>query len=163
MIIVRALNPKLHLLSSSIFRDEIKKAAEGIRKDALKDFERTTATWNHKPKFTSQVKAHQDGVTIEITTDDKIYGYVDQGTKPHVIQAHTDKGLVFTVGGSPKTEPHVVQAFPGKRGDKWVRKMQVKHPGTAARKFSEDIAKSYKPEFQKAMRNAIERFARRQG
>lgn len=160
MIVVRSIHTA-HALNSSIFRREAQAGAEAVRKQALDDFKRTTATWKHKPKFISSIEISDAKINILVGTSDKIYGYVDEGTKAHTIRARHKKGLIFLVGGKPKTTPHVVQAFPGKRGTDWRNQPKVRHPGTKARKFSEDIKKSLQPEFRKQMKNAIARFIRR--
>ena len=150
-------------LQSSIFRDEIEKALKNLEKDALTDFQRTVVTWKNKPTFTSKISLHNP-LSLEIGTEDEIYGYVDLGTKPHIIRAHTDKGLFFTgriTKGEPKTEPNVIQAFPGKRGTGLTNIMQVNHPGNKPRNFSKIIGKTYKTELSKEVKNALERFKRR--
>mgnify|MGYP001457108663 CR=1 FL=1 len=150
-------------LQSSIFREEIEKALKSLEKDALTDFQRTVVTWKNKPTFTSKISLHNP-LSLEIGTEDEIYGYVDLGTKPHIIRAKTPKGLFFkgrTKKGKPKTTPNIVQAFPGQPGEGLVNIMQVNHPGNKPRKFSHWIEKTYKEELDRELKNALERFKRR--
>jgi hypothetical protein len=152
-----------HALMSSIFRDEIAKALKIIEQDALKDYAKTVVTWNDKPKFTSKISM-QNPITLEVGTDDAVYGYVDLGTKPHIIRAKTPKGLFFkgrTKKGKPKTTPNIVQSFPGQPGEGLVNIMQVNHPGNKPRQFSHWIEKTYKAELDRELKNALERFKRR--
>lgn len=165
MIVVRAIKTGKPF-QSSIFRDEVNTAAKEIQKDMLDDFKRTTKTWKHKPAFSTKVDygVAVGGVRIQVATDDPIYGYVDLGTKPHIIKPKK-KGypLKFQTGGQPKTEPEVILSVPGKVGNNTARAMIVHHPGTKARKFTKVIANSYKPEFSRRIKNALGRFARRSG
>lgn len=163
MALFRAIKPA-HAFKSSIFREEIARDAEAIRKAMLEDFERTVKTWEHKVKFKSGVEsgASVGGVRIEVFTTDKVYGYVDEGTKPHAIRPKR-KGypLRFEVGGKPKTEPNVILSTNGERGSATVWAQMVHHPGTKAREFTKTIAKSYSKEFRQRMQNALDRAARR--
>jgi len=160
MIVVRSFST-FKPLKESVFREESKKALQRLEKNVLDDFRRTTKTWKRQPKFTSKIVVDRAQIALFVGTDDKIYGYVDKGTKPHIIRAKTKKGLIFLTGGTPKTTPNVIQAFPSKPGTKWNRKMQVKNPGTKARNFTAIITKTLNKEFQNEMRLAMERFARR--
>lgn len=165
MIVVRAIKPG-RPFQSSIFRDEVTRAIQVIEKDALADFHKTTATWNHKPEFESKIQIGQGAVKMTIGTDDEVYGYVDAGTKPHIIRAKTKRGLRFlgrTRRSKPKTTPNVVSSVPGQRGEGWTRKDAVKHPGTKARKFSKWIAKTTQKELNREIKNALARFTRRSG
>jgi hypothetical protein len=163
MIVIRAIKPGKPF-QSSIFRDEVKREAEAIRKDILDDFKRTTATWQHKPKFTSKVEmgATVGGVKIEVSTKDTIYGYVDQGTRPHIIRPKRKKALAFPGGQyKPKTQPQVILSTPGGVGGKTIVRPEVHHPGTKARNFSKVIKQSYSKTFRARMQNALDRAARR--
>lgn len=153
MIIVRAIKPGKPF-QSSIFRDEVRREADAVRKDMLDDFNRTTATWQHKVRFTSKVQASAGagGVRIEVSTKDPIYGYIDQGTRVRYATMSPDF--------SPKTQPDVILSVPGKGRRLFVNKKRPR-PGIKARNFSKIIAKSYFKEFRRRMQNALDRFARR--
>lgn len=141
---------------SSIFRDEIKAEAKEIQKDMLDDFKRTTKTWKHQPEFSAKVDygSAVGGVRIQIATDDPIYKYIDEGTKVRY--------ATMTRDFQAKTEPNVILSTPGKGGVLFVNKKRPR-PGIKARKFTKIIAKSYKPEFSRRIKNALERAARRSG
>lgn len=162
MILMRAIKPTKPF-QSSIFRDEVKKEADAIRKDILDDFQRTTKTWKDKPVFASKVDMGADvgGVRIQVATDDPIYGYVDEGTRPHDIYPKRKRALAFQSKYKAKTQPNVILSTPGgASGDTLVRP-HVHHPGTKARHFVQIIKRSYAPEFQRRIKNALERAARR--
>ena len=60
----------------------MRKVGTGIKAD----FEKTVSTWKNKPKFDMQISLSPVPQT-EVSTVDEIYGYVDKGTKPHLIWA----------------------------------------------------------------------------
>ena len=126
----------------------MKQAADAV----LLDFAKTTATWKHKPRFTVQ----HDGKTYTITTTDEIYGYVDEGTKPHVIVPRHGRVLRFAVGGRAKTTPGRITAGGGSPGKDVVFTPRVNHPGTKARLFTKQIAKMWQRGTAPYIRQALE-------
>lgn len=166
MIAFRAIKPGKPF-QSSIFREEVTREADAIRRDMLDDFKRTTATWEHKVKFTSKVQsgAAVGGVSVAVSTTDKIYRYVDQGTKRHPIPKKPfpkkGKRLWFQTGYKAKTSPNVILSTPGGPVGPFVPARQVMHPGTAPRNFSKVIKQSYTKEFRRRVQNALDRAARR--
>jgi len=132
-----------------IFWKEMQKVGAEI----VKDFESTVATWSKKPdfKFTSSSAQNTPSLTINIETDDPIYGYVDEGTKPHIIAPVKAKRLFFAVGGTAKTQPNVIGSSAGSKGTSPVVALVVNHPGTKARNFTKKIESKWRGEFGKRM------------
>ena len=155
MIVTRAVKPGKPF-QSSIFRDEMKHAAETIRKDALADFKKTTGNWKHQPKFSSRVIVGSvaDGIQIQVGTDDKIWHYLDDGTKVRY--------AVMSPDWKSKTEPDVVGSFPGRGKRVFINKKRPR-PGIKARNFTKHISKTTMQELQRETKNALARFARRSG
>ena len=91
-----------------------------------------------------------------IATTDTIYGYVNDGTRPHIIVPRRARVLAFGTGGSPKTAPRVIGSQPGSRGGKMVFTRRVNHPGTEARAFDETIAKKWQREAPQVLQRAID-------
>lgn len=120
---------------------------------ALIDFHVTTETWSHQPRFTID-KSHP-GERI-IGTDDDIYHFVDAGTKPHTIVAKNKKVLAFGAGSRAKTQVRVIGSGAGRKGGTPVRVTRVRHPGTAARQFSETIAAKWQDELPATVQRAID-------
>ena len=119
---------------------DILSAYEDEIKEVLREFEGTTATWKTPVKF--KVVRKSKGVT-EIVTDSEIYGYVDQGTRPHIIRPkQAGYPLRFKAGGfRPKTTPRQLGSSAGSPAQPPpVAAMKVNHPGTDARDFSDIIA-----------------------
>lgn len=100
-------------------------------------FKDTTATWTHQPSFEIE---HENTGRWSVSTDDQIYQWVDQGTRAHVIRARNAPLLRFTVPFTSKTVPRWIGSRPGSRGNQWVSKKQVQHPGTKPREFRRIIS-----------------------
>ena len=127
-------------LRASLWPDVLFAAGKTIQKDALDAFRKTTRTWWHQPEFEMMVQQTGNELEIVVGTDDRIYGYVDRGTPPHIIRPKKPGyPLRFQSGYKSKTTPGVIGSKAGgPRGD-FVRAMEVHHPGTKPRKFSEAI------------------------
>jgi hypothetical protein len=155
VIIVRVIKPATPF-KSSVFREEIVNAVKVIEKDAVADFNKTVATWVHKPKFKSEIKTTgSQSVTLTIVPEpEKPYLFLDKGTKVRYATMSPD--------WKSKTEPNVAQAFLGKGKRLFVSKKHPR-PGIKARNFTKHIAKTYKTELQRETKNALARAARRSG
>lgn len=167
MIVFKSIKPAKPF-QSSIFRAELKTAAAQMENKILADFEKTTATWEHDVKFKASVAAGAaaGGIGVEVATKDKVYGYVDEGTKPHIIRPkkRNKRGLLsFQTGGHAKTRPKVIGSTAGRKGNKQVFAKEVHHPGTKARQFTKTISKKWQPEFRRQMDAAMRRAAKRSG
>lgn len=166
LMLVHALNP-LPLKDSAI-RLALLSEMKSIGGDIRRDFQKTTATWKHKPKFeimTSLV----GGTSVAIVTNDEIYSYVNFGTKPHDIWAGTYTGksdkkvLKFPGTFSAKTIPGVIYSLPGYSGGPPVYTPYVRHPGTKPRNFEEAIYTEWEKTFVNRMNNALLRGAKESG
>ncbi len=134
-----------------------------VGKEIKEDFQATAATWEHKPKFDVQISLAGGSPTIEVGTSDEIYGYVDEGTRPHVIVPVKAQVLSFRGGYTAKTQPGVIgSSHGGAQGDQ-VFTMMVNHPGTKARKFSEKIKRKWAGQFGKRMQAAMSAAAKATG
>lgn len=121
---------------------ELLKAIDSTTKDALGDFKKTTRTWDTKVLF-EQVKAARNGPDLEgaAGTDNKIYLFVTRGTRAHLIAPKDKSALRFMTVYTPKTSVRVIGSHRGGSSGGWVStKEPVKHPGTQAREFEEEIA-----------------------
>lgn len=128
-------------------------ALDGAAAGALIDFKTTTATWSHKVAF--QIDKSRPDRRV-VGTDDEIYGYVTEGTRPHVIVAH-GKALAFPGGGfRPKTRVKYIGSNKGSTGGATVFRKVVHHPGTEAREFEDVIAEKWQKELPVTMQRAID-------
>ncbi len=111
-ILIKEIKPSR--LKVDAMRLELLNAMRKVGTEVKKDYEKTTKTWKHKPKFEVSVSLKQPGPTLIVETDDEIYGYVDKGTKPHLIFAgiytgkSNKKALAFPSKFGAKTRPGVI-------------------------------------------------------
>jgi len=140
-----------------------------VGKDVKQDFESTTRTWEHKPKFEISISLTAPGPILEVSTSDEIYRYVNKGTRRHLIWAgaYTGKSdkkvLAFPSASTSKTTPRVIGSGPGSRSSDKVIRPYVDHPGTKARNFDEEIAKKWKKLFKRRMEAVMKKGARASG
>jgi len=126
-----------------------------------RDFEATVATWEEKPKFEELISLTGPGPVVLIGTDDEIYRYVNDGTRPHEIWAgaYTGKSdktvLAFSSQFVPKTQPGIIGSNPGFVGERDTFVPMVNHPGTEARNFDKVIQKKREPWFKRQMEGAM--------
>ena len=145
------------------FRDEMLKAAKSAGKDIKKDFQATTKTWKHKVKFTV-ISSVDPNVEVLVGTDDEIYGYVNDGTRPHLIFPKKLGGvLAFPSAYTAKTKPRVIGSTTGGGSGPTVFAGYVEHPGTEAREFDKVIQEDWTPKFKRRIEQAMSRAAKASG
>ena len=160
--ICKAITPRR--LQPDVFRLEILNELRRVEKLILKDFQATTKTWDHKPEFASKISLPQGTPGVEVSTDDKIYGYVTKGTPPHIILPKNPRGvLVFQAGYKAKTTPRVIGSGAGGAFGETVVAHAVQHPGTEAREFDETIRDKWLPLFAEHIDAALARGAKKCG
>jgi hypothetical protein len=115
----------------------------------LKDHQKTTSTWNHKPAFDIR-KVNQ--YSRVIGTKDKVWNWLNEGTRAHNIVAKRGGMLAFNVPFRAKTRVNVIASYAGGTGKTRVYRRMVRHPGTAARNWTAAIQRRENVEFPKAVR-----------
>lgn len=163
MGVVKAKVIKPKRLKEKEMRLELLNGLRAVARKVTKDYEATVATWNEKPQFETVVSLKGGEAAFLVDTNSKIYEYVDQGTKPHIIRPKRAKRLVFAAGGSPKTTPRVIGSTGGSRGGTTVYSLGVKHPGTKAREFSKIISDKWQKQFRNEMIDSMRRAAAKSG
>lgn len=116
---------KPRLFDNRIFHEAFVDAAEKVMQDAAKSFTDATKDWKHKPTFVGTAKITNKNIAIIIQTDDKIFKFVDEGTKPHIIRPIAPNKVLHWNDG-----PH------GEGGEDRFATI-VHHPGYAGAKISE--------------------------
>ena len=154
---VTAIVPKVQYNPRKFVQDMQRRAAN-TRRQIQRDFEKTTKNWKEEVDFKVSQKKQGDRYTFTAFTDNTIYGYVNDGTEPHLIVAKNAPFLSFRVGGTAKTTVGKLKSGKGKRGNQFVQKKQVQHPGTKARKFDEIIAERFKERWVKESNEALRMF-----
>ena len=146
-------------------KDQLRVELRAFGFDQAHWFEIVTAEWKRKPSFNvvTFVSKSEMGYKVQaIGKNAEIWGYVDEGTKPHIIQPKGNYPLKFRGGYSARTAP--VARFNvgnGEASGQWVSTYFVQHPGSEAREFSKTYITTNKLEFQHRMNNAIRRAIRR--
>jgi hypothetical protein len=149
----KAIKPK-KLQDKALLR-ELDLALTEQKNEMLRDFEKTVKYWKRKPKFENLRESTPDGPALIVGTDDEIYGYVDEGTKPHIIRPRAAKALHFQSGYRAKTMPRVIDSKRGGAYGDPVTAAVVHHPGTEAREFAKTIQKDHEKKFKRRMEQAM--------
>jgi hypothetical protein len=147
------------LFDLDAIRMELLNALRSEGRHIKRDFQKSTRTWKHKPRFDMKVSLRRAQATgfVEVKTDDEIYGYVNHGTgiwsgrgkypiRPKV-RRRGPRGRFRRAAGSlafpskfgPKTRPGKIGSSAGSRGGPMVFTKQVMHPGIRPRKFDQAI------------------------
>ncbi|MCP4083167.1 MAG: hypothetical protein GY743_23340 [Planctomycetaceae bacterium] len=154
-------------------QNEIRKDLDKVAKAHQKSLERVVADWSAstKPTFKAKtvVTAQRIGVNItvkEANRDKPVWMWLDKtGTKPHKIPKRPKTGrsrLRFRTGYQAKTRPSPARyGGSGRATGPVVYARQVNHPGFPPRKFSEQINKDMRKEYNRAVRNGGRRGVRR--
>ena len=146
-VLIKPIKPKK--LNEAAMRQALRHAEERVGRVLVKDFQETTKTWEHPVLFKvhTHVRKGDYEVSVEISTDDEIWWYVNEGTKPHESWAgiytgrSNKKVLAFASAFTPKTKPGSTQSGSGMKGETDTFRPYVNHPGTEARDFTGQIRK----------------------
>lgn len=160
---------KAKKLSSASLRMTLINEMKAVEKEVKRDFQKTTATWEHKVEFDSAIGLKGPGPEMVVGTGDEIYRYVNDGTRAHAIEAgiytgkSRAKALRFYSKHRAKTRPRTIASYRGYRGGKVLYRPRVWHPGTKARQFDKVLQKRWQPRFKRRMEQAMKRAAQRSG
>lgn len=132
---------------AAALRKEIRKESRAVERELGYPSRR----WKHRVDF----KIDETNEGANIGTNDKIYTYVDQGTKPHIIKPKKAKVLVFNSKFKAKTKPDSLSSSAGRSEPPKVFAKIVKHPGIKARGFVKLVAVRSRRRFQTAINRAI--------
>lgn len=167
-IVVKEIKPKK--LNDAAMKKVLIAGMRDVSKDMEKEFKKTTRTWKHKVKFErlEEISPDLGKVEVAVLTDDEIYGYVDQGTEPHIIAPKKAGGRLSFKWAGPgsykaKTSPRVIGSTSGGASGNRVSLPYVFHPGTEAREFDVTIAEYMQPRFKRRMEAAMKEAARVSG
>lgn len=150
---MKVLLPKGLVFNAPALARAVENALEGAAKDVKADLGVTTQTWKDKPAFAIE-RATAERI---VSTQDAVYGYVDEGTPAHEIAPRPGGMLVFGTGGSPKTRPQAIGSTRGRAGGVIVHtRKAVHHPGTAPRLFSTVIADKWEKQLPVLMQRALD-------
>ena len=159
-LVIKQIKPTR--LKVDALRLELLNELRAVGVEIKQDFEKTTATWDRKVAFETQISL-SGGAQVEVSTSDEIYGYVDQGTRPHVIRPKRAKALRFQSGYVAKTTPGVIGSSAGGPFGDTVFSRGVNHPGNAPRNFSKGITELWQMKFKRKMQQAMSSAAKASG
>lgn len=157
----KAITPK-NIPSAKQYLDAIRKGEQKTAKLTQRDLESTVRTWKHKVDFEVTVSESGGDYTIAAGTDNLLYLWTDQGTRPHIIRPRRSAFLRFKVGGKPKTRPGFIGSGPGAPGTDWRTALFVLHPGTTARLFTKKIKERRQKTLEQETSQNIAKVARKQ-
>ncbi len=155
---VKQIKPKK--LNVDAFRLATLNALRAEGRDVKKEYEKTTKTWKKKPEFEVLIgltRGPGGGASVLVGTDNEIYGYVDEGTRPHIIRPVRASRLRFKSGYKAKTQPRKIGSQAGGAFGDTVYAMQVRHPGNKPREFSPTIQKRRRKPFTRRMVKAMQK------
>lgn len=150
---LKAINLKNSVLDVKRMQRAIDNGLNAAALAAKADFGVVTQTWRRTPAFAIEKEPN----ARTVATEDQVFGFVDDGTKPHLIAPRNGKALRFGVPFSAKTVPGVIASRAGSTGGSVIiRRKPVRHPGTKARNFSQTIAQKWRDgQLRKAIQTAI--------
>lgn len=138
-----------------------------------KDFDRTTKTWDHKPKFQKKVGFGATALKIEVFTEDALYAIVSEGSegKPRVARgqglAIDGKPRALTlIPYTPKTTPGELDAKPGGPDESQpipLRKYALNAGKIAPRKFDDLVFEIWDEQMAEQIQKALEAAAQKTG
>jgi len=155
-----------HPLNVSGIQQALINGMRDVGQRIREDFEDTTKTWNHQPKFEPSFPipvVSTEKITVTTETSDKIYNWVNEGTnvgKPrYPIRPHNPpSALAFPSQFIPKTFPGIIGSGAGFSGGETRYAKEVLHPGVEPRDFVGHIGDKnlggFKLELERAMKLA---------
>lgn len=132
---MKPIIPKHFRLDEKRFKDAIEDALNDAAKQVKAAFEDTVQSWDTPVRFITYSREYER----EVSTSNKIYFWVNDGTKKHKITVKGAKALAFRLGGAPKTRAGVLGSGEGNPGGAVAFAKYVMHPGIKPRKFNKLI------------------------
>jgi hypothetical protein len=120
------------------------------------------AYWRReKPNFVVDLEDEGDDVVMFVGVEgkseaDDIWGYLNDGTNPHMIFPRRARLLRFKVPYQAGSSPGTLRTGPSRTGNRVVYAGAVKHPGTKARDWTEVVYKRRKRKFEEAVNRVLE-------
>lgn len=147
------------MLEPRQLRGAVSEALDEMGREAKRDFERITKTWNHRVPI--EVLKDVSRLELMVGTDDRIFGYLEHGTKAHAIRPKKARALRFMSGFHPKTTIGGLQSGAGGSYGDVVFSQGVWHPGTKARNWMPKIADRMRKRAKPIFGRYIERWAKK--
>jgi len=123
-------------------------AAQQLGKRGVGLLEDLTSTWKHSVDFNVEVEGNRDGIAVLIGTDDKVFKFLDEGTKV--------RRAVMSTNFKAKTKTGSLQSGAGRGGVVFISK-KISLPGIKARKFSKQVVDKLEQEAEQIFNKALKR------
>lgn len=149
----KVLLPKQLAVNARAMARAVANGLDAAARGALVDYKVTTQTWSAKPDFVVDAPNAAERV---VGTNNKRYGWINDGTAARTIYPRRARRLRFMSGFRPKTTPGTIGSDRGYRGGAVVYARRVRHPGIKARNFDEAIAQKWRGLFPNIMQRAID-------
>lgn len=138
-------------------------AIHEMQRAVKKDYQAITDTWEHEVVWDGAISL-KGGPTMIVGTDDQIFKWLNDGTKPHDIpKGMSKKTLMYQTGFIPKTKPNWIGSQKGGKSGNYVYSKKVHHPGIEARNYEKIMTEKWKPLFKQRMEEAMRRAAKASG
>lgn len=144
---VSPIKPGKNFLDYREYKSEILEAVSAVTEIMKSELEAAVDDWDHAPDWRATTRVSGAGVEVTIKAtgpNAKIYGYVDEGTRPHVIRPRKARALSFRAGYKPRTKPGRPHAGPGAASGDQVFTQVVHHPGNAPRHLTRAVVNANK-------------------
>ena len=115
-----------------------------VAKDYQADFGATVQSWSRSPDFSIK----EGNFKRDIFTKDSLYGMLDEGTSPHVINAVNAKALSIRNGFRPKTFVRQLRSASGGYSGGVTFQKSVSHPGTKPREWVDTAIEKWERQYQ---------------
>lgn len=154
---------KAKLFDPDIFMEEYTIAMQSALEGIYADYLEGVKGWKTKVVFSKSLEVNTYGIRIVVDTDNEIYGFVHEGTSPHLIRPKRAKRLRFKSGYKAKTQPGNIMSGPGGSFGPIVTANIVRHPGNKGRFFSKPIFKKWRPYIIRQLGRATKKAIKRTG
>lgn len=145
------------------YAKEIKKAVDKSAALVLRDLQSTVRTWKTKVAFDVTITQNGEDYGVTAGTDNQIYTWVNDGTKPHAIKPKRSRFLRFSSGYKAKTRVGIIGSVDGGSFGNDIFSRGVMHPGFVGRTFVTKIQQRRQVTVAQEISQAIAVVARKQG
>lgn len=128
------------------FSRDLQRAVKSRAQAMKRDYEKTVATWDDPPVFEQVTQTTSPDISALVGTDDRIYGYLDRGTRV--------RHALMSPDFQPKTRPGELRSYPGQGHVVFISK-KLNLPGIKARGWSKMIGQKHKKPFQRDVQAAL--------
>ena len=144
------------VLNSKAFRKEIEDELHRQLKILMGDCKMITRTWEHEVDFKTDIKFGADD-EVSISTKDKIFGYLENGTPDHMVPRTGTATMRFHSRYKAKTRPRLIGSTKGGgHGPIWFSKRH-KVKGIQPREYFKTMKDIRESGFERSMEKAFER------